>query len=392
MHGWNIDCPCICDDCGYEEHDWDGCVCNVCGAGEHVFGSEYDCECMECGQMFHTWNGGICENCGEYSDDYVDCAHDAYNPYYPDYHSSCPDCGYYFGEPDECLIASTPILMADGSEKPIAEVKAGDMVKSWDLDNNEYIDVKVLGSYQTGEATKWSVYSFDNDKNLTIYNQHNIYCKENNSIKRSTYWKPDQTAIAADGTETTYNDVSELYTEEAATRHTLLTENNLYFANGILCGHHPRAKYKFFTKGLLTAEPGQLNQYMTTNNIYQAMNGTENEEYRKEAAELIETIRKAKSRVKGRNSKFAKTAAKHRDPIKADKLKAGKPIKLRELPEFVAEVDTFKQDIKAINKDIRKARKELNKIKEKYGISTKTVYECWLEAYKLDMEYLKNKK
>ncbi len=392
-HHFNNWCDCECTECGGWFHEFDGCQCTRCGDYEH---DRINCVCRYCGDTEHNYDGCYCIDCGDecHNFQYWDCTCEDCGYENHTYVNGQCNCGLYEPgyDPDACLIASTPILMADGTEKPIAEVKAGDMVKSWDIENNEYIDVEVLGSYQTGEATKWSVYSFDNDKDLTIYNQHNIYCKENNSIKRSTYWKPDQTAIAADGTETSYDSVSEIFTEEAATRHTLLTENNLYFANGILCGHHPRAKYKFFTKGLLTAEPGQLNQYMTTNNIYQAMNGTENEEYRKEAAELIETIRKAKSRVKGRNSKFAKTPAKHRDTMKADILKAGKPVKLREMPEFVEEVDTFKQDIKAINKSIRKARKELNKIKEKYGVSTKTVYECWLEAYKLDMEYLKNKK
>lgn len=450
-HNWN---GCVCDDCGAEDHTIvDGCYCDSCGeefhdwyedeaeesptcsesgrtahyschncgaehggdyiepTGNHRFDNWCDCQCTECGEWFHSYVDCVCENCGDVSHNYVDCVctdcgEESHNFAYWD--CTCEDCGYtnhtYEGgmcacgeyepgyDPDACLMASTPILMADGTEKAISEVQAGDMIKSWDIENNEYIDVAVLGSYQTGVATKWSVYSFDNDKELTIYDQHNIYCKENNSIKKSTYWKPDQTAITLNGAETTYSDVTELVTEDEVTRHTLLTENNLYFANGILCGHHPRAKYKFVTKGLLTAEPEQLNQYKATNDIYQAMNGTENEEYRKEAAELLETIRKAKSRVKGRNNKFARAITKHKDLNKPDIMKLGEPMKLREKPEFVEEVDTLKQDIKTINKSIRKARKELNKIKEKYGVSTKTVYECWREAYNLDMEYLKNKK
>lgn len=381
--------PCKCSRCDVVIHSWEDCTCADCGDHDDSWIDD-DCYCSGCGEYFHqcTRYPCICEHCmwtdhvyGNSGDCIYGCgAHD--------------DEAEGGGGNDECLIASTPILMADGTEKPIAEVKAGDMVKSFDLENNEYIDVEVLGSYNTGETTNWLVYSFDNGKELTIYNKHNIYCKENTSIKRSTYWKPDQTAISADGVDAVYIGAESSKTTEAVSRHTLLTENNLYFANGILCGHHPRAKYTFFAKGRLTATPEQLRQYMATNDIYQAMNGTENEEYRKEAAELLKTIHDAKKSVKDRNNKFAKRTETHknRNAKKLDKLTEGKPMKLREMPEFVAEVDTFKQDIKAINKNIRKARKELNKIKEKYGVSTKTVYECWLEAYKLDMEYLKNKK
>ena len=358
------------DDNYRPEHSWESGECTVCGT--QCDQGHSDCVCSKCGYENHSFVDGVCEYCPE------PCT------YRDNGAGQCAECG---GTPDQhrdaCLIASTPILMADGTEKAISEVKAGDMIKSWDLDNNEYIDVKVLGSYRTGDATDWLVYSFDNGKELTIYDQHNIYCKENNSIKKSTYWKPDQTAITLDGNETAYCGVVDSETPEKVSRHTLVTENNLYFANGILCGHHARAKYKFFTKDMLEANLEQAAQFKATYNIYQAMNGTENAEYRKEAAELIENIRAAKRNVKDRNSEFAKDAGK------LHKKQTNK--KLKEIKQFNSEADTFKVDIKTINKDIRKSRKELNKLKEKYGVSTKTIYECWKEAYDLDMKYLRDK-
>jgi hypothetical protein len=384
--------PCTCSNCGNDFHDcsiWP-CTCERegCGYTNHKYNSDSICEycsfecdqdhsvcvCSECGHTNHSFVDGECEICQ------TACT------YRDNGAGQCAECG---GTPDQhkdadaCLIASTPILMADGTEKAISEVQAGDMIKSWDLDNNEYVDVKVLGSYRTGDATDWLVYSFDNGKELTIYDQHNIYCKENKSIKKSTYWKPDQTAITLDGNETAYCGVVDSETPEKVSRHTLVTENNLYFANGILCGHHARAKYKFFTKDMLEASLEQASQFKETFDIYQAMNGTENAEYRKEAAELIKTIREAKAVVKDRNSKFAK------DSGKLHKKQTNK--KLKEIKQFNSEADTFKVDIKTINKDIRKSRKELNKLKEKYGVSTKTIYECWKEAYDLDMKYLKEK-
>ncbi len=117
------------------------------------------------------------------------------------------------------------------------------------------------------------------------------------------------------------------------------------------------------------------------------MNGKANAEYRKEAAELLETIRSAQHNVKDRNVKFAKDASQLVTLNKAKK----KSKKLRDIPEFSTAALAFKQEVKDMTKDVKQARKQLNKVKEKYGISTKTVYECWKEAYDLDMKYLKEK-
>lgn len=49
-----------------------------------------------------------------------------------------------------CFKAGTLILMADGSQKPIELIKAGDLVKTRDLENsNNLINVKVLKTHQT---------------------------------------------------------------------------------------------------------------------------------------------------------------------------------------------------------------------------------------------------
>ena len=49
-----------------------------------------------------------------------------------------------------CLRYDTQILMADGSTKNIADIKYGDRVIGWDVDNNCTFEVKSYGAIKTG--------------------------------------------------------------------------------------------------------------------------------------------------------------------------------------------------------------------------------------------------
>ena len=49
-----------------------------------------------------------------------------------------------------CFRGDTQILMADGSTKDIKDVKYGDMIKSYDIENDCLVDVKSYGAYATG--------------------------------------------------------------------------------------------------------------------------------------------------------------------------------------------------------------------------------------------------
>ena len=137
---------------------------------------------------------------------------------------------------------------------------------------------------------------------------------------------------------------------------------------------------------MLEATPEQLEQFKAAFSIYEASMGTENAEYRKEAAELIKAIQENHSNIRARSHKFAKDANKLKNKNKTNRSK-----KLKDIPDFEAVNASFKTDIRSATKDIKNIRKQLNELKVKYGMSTKTGRECWQEAYKLDMEYLRNK-
>lgn len=368
------------DDDYRPDHDWQDATCtepktcSVCGATEGT-------------KLGHDWENdpqstdSICTRCPEV------CSHDNYDEEADG--ETCPDCGkaypYEQVEPDACLIASTPILMADGSEKAISQVRAGDMVKSWDIENNDYIDVKVLGAYCTGTEQDWLVHTFDNGKSLDISNEHRIFCKEKNSVRQSTDWRAGNTAIALDGAETKYCDVETRHDDSATRRYTMLTENNLYFANGILCGHHAKAKYKFFTKGLLEATLEEAVQYRVTAALYDELDKAfTNEEYLKQAAPLREQLLKAKSDIRAHRHEISKL---DRDIKKRGRAKIAK----KELTELDGNRNNRVMDAKRMKADSKALRQELDSLKQKFGITTKSKYQIWKEAYDLDMKYVKEK-
>ena len=128
-------------------------------------------------------------------------------------------------------MAGTQILMADGTKKVIENVKYGDMIKSWDVEAGEYVDVKSYGSIRTGIASKWQVHCFTGGEKLNIFETHNIFCKETGALKQSRSWSEGQTAIGYDGIESRLAFVLQLEDSAFKERYVLMSENDLYLTS-----------------------------------------------------------------------------------------------------------------------------------------------------------------
>lgn len=137
-----------------------------------------------------------------------------------------------------CLQEGTQILMADGTTKNIEDVKYGDMIMTWDIDNNCTIPCKSYGSIFTGYSTGWQYYCFDNGSVLKIQQNHRIY-KANKQIPvLSTKWRLGDQGIASNGELATFYYAPKQLPEAIERRkYSVFSETGLYFANNILCGH-----------------------------------------------------------------------------------------------------------------------------------------------------------
>ena len=73
-----------------------------------------------------------------------------------------------------CLMKTTPITMADGSQKPISDVQIGDLVKTYDVNKGIYGVEKVSAQIVKSIAPEldWLELEFDNGKTIICTEDH----------------------------------------------------------------------------------------------------------------------------------------------------------------------------------------------------------------------------
>ncbi len=142
-----------------------------------------------------------------------------------------------------CLLAGTPIDMADGSVKAIEELQAGDIVQSYDPVTKTLVPAVVIRAYVTGYSRKFTAYNFANGKHLTLYGMHGFYNAASGMTKDIQNVAEEDVFVTLSGDETAWIGSREVYIAGAKkARYNLITSNNLYFANGLLLGSRPYNK------------------------------------------------------------------------------------------------------------------------------------------------------
>ena len=141
-------------------------------------------------------------------------------------------------EANICFKKGTKILMADGTHKNIEDVEYGEMIMSWDIENNRTIPCKSFGKVFTGWGIVWDHLCFDNGSVLKIFLNHRIFNADKGYLTDSKNWEIGQRGIASNGDFATY-----CYKPKKARsglsekKYTIFCETGMFFANDILCGH-----------------------------------------------------------------------------------------------------------------------------------------------------------
>lgn len=145
----------------------------------------------------------------------------------------------------KCLKAGTKIKMADGTDKNIEDVEPGDIVLSYDIQNDTTCEAVVLNMRQTGMAEAYTAMVFDNETYVEVYGEHDIFIDDRQRLECYQYMDSGEKAITTDGSRTTFV-FSEIINHNAKSRHyAIVTSNHLYFANGILMGTRPNVTYEY---------------------------------------------------------------------------------------------------------------------------------------------------
>lgn len=149
-----------------------------------------------------------------------------------------------------CLIAGTQILMADGTTKNIEDVKVGDIVKSYNPTTQELCEAVVIVAEKTGESNSFTNFIFEDGNNLIIYGDHGYYNPLYGHIRNIKDDAKKDFSVLNQDLQVQKCIVRDKYLHQGRRigRYNIATSNNLYFANGILCGQSPFAKYNYYLR------------------------------------------------------------------------------------------------------------------------------------------------
>lgn len=74
-----------------------------------------------------------------------------------------------------CFSADTPITMGDGSQKPIADVQVGDVIRSFDFERGEHVSSNVTHRAKMDGDKAWIELEFDNGVKLRCTTDHRFF-------------------------------------------------------------------------------------------------------------------------------------------------------------------------------------------------------------------------
>lgn len=82
-----------------------------------------------------------------------------------------------------CFEKNTLITLANGEEVPISDINIGDIVLSYDLEKNNYVEKEVYHIENDVSNKKWIKLSFDDDTIIECTEDHKFYTKNRGWIE-----------------------------------------------------------------------------------------------------------------------------------------------------------------------------------------------------------------
>ena len=156
-----------------------------------------------------------------------------------------------------CLIEGTLITMADGSQKPIEEVKSGELILSYNPNTQEQTTAIVIDAYKTGRATDFDIYTFSDGNCLTVYGSHGAYDVGIGIPFNLENITRGNLLLNINGEKIKYTQKTDRHYHGAPkSRYNIVTSNNLYYANNVLLGNSAYVKVEFMLRrGLMKFLP-----------------------------------------------------------------------------------------------------------------------------------------
>ena len=149
-----------------------------------------------------------------------------------------------------CIEEGTKITMADRTERPIEEVKQGDLILGWDFENNCSIEAVALFANFTHRDDKTNFVVFSNGEYISGTDDHFIYSVDKGRDAPISELQEGEKCLDTNG------EIIEIYAIHRGifqmgqkNFYHLVSSNNTYFANGVMNAAHPINKFNWISYG-----------------------------------------------------------------------------------------------------------------------------------------------
>lgn len=143
-----------------------------------------------------------------------------------------------------CLTGDTLITLADGSQKRIDEITLNDKVLSYNPNTMKLEEDNIIycDSNLNKEFTEYDVWTFENGTIIKTVHRHRLYNAEKQRMVYMDEWNIGEHAINIKGEQVKLLKHENI--KEKVNHYTIFTNNQNYFANGLLAGNRYTKKLK----------------------------------------------------------------------------------------------------------------------------------------------------
>lgn len=210
-----------------------------------------------------------------------------------------------------CLAEGTLITMADGSKKNIEDVKAGELIQSYNFKTKEKVTAVCLAC-ELGDIGNHSTYlMFEDRRKLKINWTHDVY-----SVTKDCWCKTDceldvgEMLLDEDGKEVMFVGPVDWVTSKGGKKvkfYSLISSNNTYYADGFLLAHSPLAagRWTYYKESIPEKLLSLLDQYKDETSVNTDL--MENEGYIEEHLNYMADIMRRKCKMQCCKNELAKT-------------------------------------------------------------------------------------
>lgn len=269
----------------------------------------------------------------------------------------------------KCLLEGTKISMADGTQKNIEEIRSGDLIKSINIETGEETQAVVLHIQMRDVKNEMTQLVFEDGSVLKTNGTHDIYDATKDTWVLSDWdLDLDDEILKEDGSRIKFIGTYD-WVGAAKGRYyhfyDIITSNNCYYADGILCAHNPIRQFTWLNPVMnkyANYIPAELKEIISS---YKDENARENdlldnEKYMKESVNLFIKQRKKEKQLGTIKSQLAET-----DYIT---IKSSEGVSITpKMQQMINSRAKWREEFNTIEKELQEVYTETNKLKFKYS-------------------------